>query len=132
MMITAETTNYSRDAYSMLTSIGRGFRRSCPHCGKGQVFEGYLKLFDCCSNCAAPTGEIRSDDLPPYLTIFLVGHIVVPLLLLVEAYYHPAIWIQMAIWPTVTLGLTLLFLPFIKGAALGLMWYLKIRGDEQH
>lgn len=129
-MITIDKTNYSRDAYTILAAIGRGFRRKCPHCGEGRVFKGYLKTADCTS-CAAPTGDIRADDLPPYLTIFLVGHIVVPLLLYVEAVYRPELWIQMAVWPTVTLLLTLLFLPFMKGAAVGLMWYLSLNGDEQ-
>jgi len=129
-MITTDNSNYSRDTYSLLAAIGRGFRRTCPHCAEGSVFSGYLKVSDCTS-CAAPTGSIRADDLPPYLTIFLVGHIVVPLLLYIEAVYRPELWIQMAVWPTVTLLLTLLFLPFMKGAAVGLMWYLSLNGDEQ-
>ena len=131
-MIAVDTTNYSRDSYSILASIGRGLKRKCPHCGEGNIFKGYLKLLKGCDNCAAPTGEIRADDLPPYLTIFLVGHIVVPILVYVEAVYHPSIWLQMAVWPSITLFLTLLFLPYIKGAAVGLMWYLKLKGDEQH
>ena len=127
----SENTKHSRDTYTILAAIGRGLKRTCPHCGNGRIFKGYLKTSDC-TNCAAPTGEIRADDLPPYLTIFLVGHIVIPLLLIVETHYHPALWLQMSIWPTVTLILTLTFLPFIKGGAVGLMWYLKLNGDEQH
>ena len=124
-------TVYSRDTYTTMQSIIRGFKRMCPHCGKGHIFKGYLKLSDNCSSCAAPTGKIRADDLPPYLTIFLVGHIVIPLLLFVEVAYRPELWVQMAIWPSLTVFLTLLFLPFIKGAAVGLMWHLKMNGDEQ-
>lgn len=131
-MTTTNTADFSRDAYTTLTSIGRGFKRTCPHCGEGKIFKGYLKLSDNCSNCAAPVGDIRADDLPPYLTIFLVGHIIVPLLVYVEAVYHPPLWIQMAVWPSITLLLTLGFLPFMKGAAVGLMWHLKLKGDEQH
>ncbi len=130
-MITSPAQEYSRDGYTVANSVGRGLRRSCPHCGAAGIFKGYLKVHENCNSCDAPVGEIRADDLPPYLTIFLVGHIVVPTLLLVEAMYHPPLWLQMAVWPTVTLALTLGFLPFIKGAALGLMWYLKIKGDEQ-
>ncbi|MDG1437553.1 MAG: DUF983 domain-containing protein [Emcibacteraceae bacterium] len=130
-MIATNTTDFSRDNYTPMTSMVRGLKRKCPHCGEGQIFKGYLKLADSCSSCSAPTGEIRADDLPPYITIFLVGHIIVPLLLLIEATYRPELWIQMTIWPTLTLLLTLLFLPFIKGTAVGLMWHLKIKGDEQ-
>lgn len=129
-MIATDTQNYSRDAYSIMTSIIRGFKRTCPHCGNGNVFNGYLKVQDC-SNCSAPTSEIRADDMPPYITIFIVGHIIVPLLVVVEATYKPELWMQMAFWPTATLLLTLLFLPYIKGGVLGLMWHLKLKGDEQ-
>ncbi|MBT5074025.1 MAG: DUF983 domain-containing protein [Kordiimonadaceae bacterium] len=131
-MSEATEIQYSRDAYTLLAAIGRGFKRSCPHCGNGKIFKGYLKLTEQCSNCHAPTGEIRADDLPPYLTIFLVGHIIVPLLVFTEAVYHPPLWLQMAVWPSLTLILTLSILPFIKGAAVGLMWHLKLKGDEQH
>lgn len=129
-MISIDKPAYSRNAYTVINAIVRGFKRTCPHCGNGKIFNGYLKTKDCTS-CAAPTGDIRADDLPPYLTIFLVGHIVVPLLVFVEAVYHPPLWMQMAVWPSVTLLLTLLFLPFMKGAAVGLMWYLQLKGDEQ-
>tara|TARA_R110002096_G_scaffold436105_1_gene668141 strand:- start:159317 stop:159709 length:393 start_codon:yes stop_codon:yes gene_type:complete len=129
-MITIDKSTYSRDTYSILNAISRGLKRTCPHCGSGKVFNGYLKTQDC-TNCAAPTGDIRADDLPPYLTIFLVGHIIVPMLVFVEAVYHPELWMQMAVWPSMTLLLTLLFLPFIKGGAVGLMWYLQLKGDEQ-
>ncbi len=131
-MIAVNNSDHSRDGYTVATSVTRGLRRTCTHCGAKHIFKDYLKVADNCNECAAPVGEIRADDLPPYLTIFLVGHIVVPLLLLVEAMYHPPLWLQMAVWPSVTLILTLLFLPFIKGAAIGLMWHLKIKGDEQH
>lgn len=131
-MIAVNNSDHSRDGYTVATSVTRGLRRTCPHCGAKHIFKGYLKVADNCNECAAPVGEIRADDLPPYLTIFFVGHIVVPLLLLVEAMYHPPLWLQMAVWPSVTLILTLLFLPFIKGAAIGLMWHLKTKGDEQH
>ena len=130
-MILQNSPRYSRDTYSALAAIGRGLRRTCPHCANGQIFNGYLKNADC-SNCAAPTGEIRADDLPPYLTIFLVGHIIVPFLVFTEAVYHPPLWLQMTVWPSLTLLLTLSILPYIKGAAVGLMWYLSLKGDEQH
>lgn len=126
-----DTNGYSRDTYTILSSIWRGFKRTCPHCGTGHIFKGYLKLSDQCNNCAAPTGEIRADDLPPYVTILIVGHIIVPLLLLVEALYRPDLWLQMVFWPSLTLVMTLAVLPFIKGAAVGLMWHLKLKGDEQ-
>lgn len=114
------------------TALWRGLRRHCPACGEAQAFRTYLKQVECCSHCHAALGEIRADDMPPYFTIFLVGHIVVPLILLVEKLYEPAEWLQMLVWPSLTLLLTLAILPYIKGGVLGVMWALRMKGDEQH
>lgn len=117
---------------SVMTALMRGLGRRCPGCGEAPAFRSYLKQVSVCSCCGAALGEIRADDIPPYVTIFLVGHIVVPLILVVEQHYEPAEWLQMAVWPTITLLLTLALLPFVKGGVLGLMWALRMKGDEQH
>ena len=60
----------------------------------------------------------------------LVGHIVVPLLLLVEQNYQWSTQIQMLVWPALTLSLALIALPFLKGGVLGLMWSMGLSGRE--
>jgi uncharacterized protein (DUF983 family) len=115
---------------SHATAIRRGLRRRCPSCGQGHAFAGYLKPADHCGRCGTELGHIRADDFPPYLTIFLVGHIVVPLLLMVEQAYHWPMERHMVVWPLLTLVLALAILPFLKGAVLGLMWSLGMTGRE--
>lgn len=114
----------------LMPALRRGVRRKCPRCGEAPAFSGYLRITKECASCGLGLGEIRADDFPPYVTIFLVGHIIVPLLLLSEKQWAWPMWLHMAVWPAATLVLTLAFLPFIKGAVLGLMWSLKLRGDE--
>lgn len=116
---------------SKSTAISRGLKRRCPACGHGRAFAGYLRQVDHCTNCGEELGHIRADDFPPYLTIFLVGHIVVPLLLIVEQTYHWSSELHMIVWPLVTLVLSLLVLPLLKGGVLGLMWSLDITGRER-
>src|SRR3546814_887133 len=89
----------------------------------------YLKAHDC-ARCGESLGQIRADDLPPYATIFIVGHIVVPLVLLLEKAASPPLWVQMTVWPLVTALLTLALLPYVKGGVMGLFWALRLRGDE--
>ncbi|WP_321395423.1 DUF983 domain-containing protein [Emcibacter sp.] len=115
-----------------MAAIKKGLRRKCPCCGQGRAFAGYLKLSEECSVCNTALGEIRADDFPPYLTIFIVGHLVVPALLYVEATWHPETWVQMTLWPIVALMLSLTLLPLLKGGVVGLMWALGLKGDEQH
>jgi uncharacterized protein (DUF983 family) len=99
----------------------RGCRGLCPACGQSRLFAGYLSVVPVCPNCGAPLGLARADDAPPYFTILLVGHVVVPGVLILERICAPPVWVQMAIWLPVTLALSLLALRPIKGAIVGLM-----------
>jgi len=110
----------------MKTALARGFRGLCPSCGKGHIFNGFLKVVTECRNCGAPLGLARADDAPPYFTILAVGHIVVPLVVVVEQLLSPPLWVQFAIWPAVTVALSLLLLPRIKGAVLGVAMALGV------
>lgn len=113
-------------------SIKTGLQRKCPSCESGRIFAGYLQLAKECPNCKAPVGEIRADDFPPYLTIFIVGHIIIPALVYVEANYHLSMTTQMILWPTAALVLSLSLLPILKGAVVGFMWSIGMKGNEQH
>jgi len=117
---------------SAMTALMRGLKRKCPNCGEHAAFSGYLTLQKECKGCGAPLGLIRADDAPPYFTITVVGHIILPLLLVVEKLYAPSVWVHAAIWPALTIALTLGFLPVIKGGVVGVMWSVGLKGDEHH
>ena len=70
----------------------------------------------------------RADDAPPYFTIMIVGHIVVPLLLVAEKFWRPELWIHFVIWLPLTLFLTLWLLPRTKGATVGMQWAFRMHG----
>ena len=120
----------TQPAASVFSSMLRGFRRSCPRCGKGLLFNGYLKPRPACSICCAETGQIYTADIAPYFTIMVVGHIIVPLVLMMEQYAAPPLWLQAVVWPSLTLAFTLWLLPRVKGSIMGLMWVLGMRGHE--
>ncbi len=111
--------------------MARGAANRCPVCGGARLFAGYLAIRPACDRCGAPLGRIRADDAPPYFTIFIVGHIVVPLMLVVERQQAPALWLMAAIFLPMTLVLCLLLLRPVKGATLGLMLSLGMTGGEQ-
>ena len=71
----------------LLTILLRGVCKSCPQCGKERTLHSYLKVRPECTECGESLGHIRADDFPPYLTMVIVGHIIVPLLLLSERHY---------------------------------------------
>jgi len=112
------------------TAIRRGAMNRCPVCGQGKVFAGYLRVVEECEVCHAPLGRLRADDAPPYFTILLVGHLLVPGVLMVEHAYMPPMWVHMAVWlPLFTLACLLLLRP-VKGAVVGWMLKLGFTGAE--
>ena len=103
----------------VVDALWRGVRGKCPACGEGKLFSGYLKVVDACSACGTPVGLARADDAPPYLTILLVGHIIIPSMLWLERAQTPPLWVHTAIWVPLTLVLCLAFLRPLKGMTLG-------------
>ena len=115
---------------SLKKALGRGFTMKCPNCGQGHLFGAFLKVVDNCEVCGEDYTPQRADDLPAYLVIAIVGHLVVPGLLAVEIAYSPPAWLQLLIWLPVT-GLSALFLlQPVKGTIVGLQWQTGMHGFE--
>ena len=104
------------------TGLGRGLARRCPNCGAGRLFNGFLTIRSPCEVCGNDNSIYPSDDFPPYLTIFVTGHLVIPLFIWTDAAFEPAPWLEAAIWLPATAVMCLALLPFIKGATVGLCW----------
>ena len=69
---------------SKFNQLKRGFSKRCPKCGKSPIFLTYIKTLDYCKSCGIKFSNYKSDDGPAYCTIFLVGHFLIPLILIVE------------------------------------------------
>ena len=104
--------------------ISRGFNKKCPSCGISPIFIKYVKTFQKCKHCGIKLSEYKSDDGPAYITIFIVGHLLIPIILLVEKYYSPKLVIQLTMWPILTIISSLWLLPRIKGAFIGIQIFL--------
>ena len=107
---------------SVWTGIKRGLARRCPECGEGRLFAGYLKVRTPCESCGADNSIYPSDDLPPYLTVLVVGHVFVPVFMWVDKAYQPSFALQAAIWLPLMAFACLAMLPYAKGATLGVCW----------
>ena len=114
------------------TALKRGFRGRCPRCGEGKLFRAYLKVANNCSVCGLDFTPHRADDLPAYLVIIIVGHIVVPTALMIETDFSPPVWLQLSIYLPLTLVLSLLLLQPVKGAVVGLQWALRMHGFDEN
>ncbi len=122
--------NLRHEPRDKMQAIGRGARQKCPNCGKGNIFKAFLKITDKCSDCGEELHFHRADDAPPYFTIFIVGHIIIPLMLFMEIYIYPPVWVHIAIWIPLAIILTFFFLPRVKGATVGFQWAQYMHGFD--
>jgi uncharacterized protein (DUF983 family) len=109
-------------------ALWRGFTMRCPNCGKGQLFEKFLKVSDHCSTCGEVFSHHCADDFPAYLVIVIVGHLIVPGLLIVDMNYQLPLWLECLIWLPLTLVLAVALLQPVKGAIVGLQWQTGMHG----
>lgn len=111
-------------------AMWRGFLCRCPNCGRGALFNGYLKSVPACAACGEDLSHHRADDAPPYFTIVVVGHIIVPVMTAVFLATELSVMTHLAIWLPLTLVMTLAFLRPIKGALIALQWALYMHGFD--
>jgi uncharacterized protein (DUF983 family) len=107
---------------SIWTGLTRGLARRCPNCGTGRLLKGFLTVRSPCEVCGTDNNIYPSDDFPPYLTIFVTGHLVVPLFIWTDLSLLPPLWVEAAFWLPITAIMCLALLPLMKGAAIGLCW----------
>ncbi len=113
---------------SVKTSLLRGWRRRCPNCGSGPVFQGYLKVRDTCPNCEQELHHHRADDGPAYLTILIVGHLMVPLIMFVFETFRPDPLMLATIFTVVCVAMSLYLLPRLKGIVISYQWAKRMHG----
>lgn len=109
----------------------KGWRRSCPQCGGGALFDGYLAVRDSCDICGEELHHHRADDAPSWLTIIVVGHLIAPLLILSYELFAMPTWLHAVLWPMVAMTGVVVLLPRIKGGVVAFQWAKRMHGFER-
>ncbi|MEE2690011.1 MAG: DUF983 domain-containing protein [Pseudomonadota bacterium] len=113
---------------SWLRAMARGFRKKCPECGVGRIFDGYVRTQAICDHCGLNISGHAADDAPPYITIMIVGHLAIPLALAAKQIFDPPLTLQFAVWMPLMLAMTAWLLPAVKGGLIGLQWANRMHG----
>lgn len=121
-----------RPARPLWSAMWRGMTGKCPHCGKGKLFASFVKTVERCDVCGEDIHHHRADDLPAYLVIVIVGHVVVGAFMGVEATTNLTLVQHLAIWVPLTVLSALALLRPVKGAVVGLQWALYMHGFGDH
>ncbi|RZJ03783.1 MAG: DUF983 domain-containing protein [Brevundimonas sp.] len=90
--------------------IRAGLLCRCPHCGRGPLFSGFLKVVDRCAACGFDFGRLNTGDGAAIFIMQIAGGIVVFGALFVMIAYNPPIWL-----------LLLVTLPLVAALSIGLM-----------
>ena len=110
-------------------AIANGLKCRCPRCGEGKLYRRYLKITDTCGHCGLELASSRADDLPAYIAITIVGHVLVIGLMHFQAgggRVEP--WVYLAGLMVLAVALPLVLLPSIKGAVVALQWAKHMHG----
>ena len=116
---------------SIVLSMARGGLCRCPRCGEGKLFSGYLTVAPDCDACGEDFSGEEAHDLPPYVTVFVVGHVVVALLMIAEANTDWSLATHLVVWTLVTIAMCFAMMKPVKGAVVGLQWALRMAGFDK-
>jgi len=111
-------------------SIKRGLACRCPNCGDGRLFRAFLKPVDHCAVCGEDYTPQRADDLPAYLVIVVVGHVLMTGYLLTDMLWRVSPWVHMAIWIPLAVLTAIATVQPIKGGVIGLQWAYRMHGFD--
>ncbi|NNM72125.1 DUF983 domain-containing protein [Enterovirga sp. DB1703] len=112
-----------------LAAVRRGFTCRCPRCGGGRLFGRFLKVEHACSACGQEFHHHRADDFPPYIVMFIVGHLLGYGIYVTEMKLEGLpLAVHALLWPSLAIVLCLALLQPVKGAVVGLQYALGMHG----
>lgn len=109
-------------------ALALALRGKCPACGEGRMFRGFLKPNPSCGHCGQGWDVSRADDFPAYIVILLLGHILVPLMIEVNAALDVPLLAQGIIWPTIAVVLAAVMIQPAKAAVITFQWSRRMDG----
>lgn len=112
----------SESYYPPLSPFSTGLACRCPRCGRGALFDGFLHVREACPECGLDLKNEDSGDGPAVFIIFVLGAVVVPLALWLEAALEPPLWVHAVLWSIVVIGGTMALLRPFKAVMIALQF----------
>lgn len=99
-----------------------GLQGCCPRCGRGKLFDGFLKLKPRCSACGLDYAFADAGDGPAVFVMLIVGFLIIGLALWFDSVFAPPVWLHALIWLPLTVVVSLLLLRKFKGIMVALQY----------
>ena len=113
---------------SLKAAVLRGVRGQCPRCGNAHMFVRYLKPDPLCPSCGQDWTLHQADDFPPYVAIFVAGHVLAPVLIALSIADVLPMWGEMTIALVLAAAMLFALLQPSKGAIIALQWWMGMHG----
>lgn len=101
---------------------GAALRGTCPRCGKGALFEGYLRVRPRCPVCGLDLGFADSGDGPAFFVMSITGLAAVVLLVILQSVLQWVAGAALIVSILFSIVLALLLLRPAKGLLIGLQY----------
>lgn len=110
--------------------LKRALHCRCPKCDKGDLFQDRfsLELKPRCNHCGLDYTKNDTADGPAVFLIFVLGTLLVPLALALDAFFTVPLWVHAVLWTIVSLVLTVGTLKPVKSCVFALQ--LKYRASD--
>ncbi|TZG29049.1 DUF983 domain-containing protein [Sphingomonas montanisoli] len=105
-----------------------GLKGRCPSCGEAPLFGRFLRPLPECPSCGQDWTPQRADDLPAYIVVLTVGHVLAPFICAMNLSYDVSMLVQMILWPGLALVMSLAMIQPVKGAVIALQWARHMHG----
>ncbi|MET0293580.1 MAG: DUF983 domain-containing protein [Phenylobacterium sp.] len=102
--------------------LAAGLMCRCPNCGKGPLFDGFLKVAARCEACGFDLAAADSGDGPAVFVILIGGFLVAFAALFTELAWRPPIWLHLVLWLPLTVIVCLGLIRPFKGVLLALQF----------
>lgn len=113
-----------------IAALVRGAKCHCPRCGEAALFRKWLKPVDRCPHCRQDWSVQQADDFPAYIGIFVVGHLLAPVVIaMISGGISPLL--TLAIILPVSVVMLIAMLQPTKGAVIGFLWWHGIGAFKQ-
>ena len=110
-----------------VSPLASGLAESCPHCGEGFLFDGFVKIAPLCDACGFDLSSVDTGEGPAVFVILIAGSLAGFGMLFMEVAVHPAVWVQLVVWLPMAAVLCLLLQRPLKGLMVASQYMNKAR-----
>ncbi len=114
--------------HSIGAALWRGARGCCPRCGEAKIFRKWLKPHNRCAACGLDLSVQSADDFPAYISIFITGHLLAPVLIMLGGDFELSAIAVVAIIIPLAIAMLVALLQPSKGAVIALQWWHGMHG----